>query len=74
MTFLKKEDIVKARNYEYNKGELADISMRKFERSLKKGDISGFANVTYFQKLKIQFKIDKEEQLKELEQKSHKNN
>jgi hypothetical protein len=53
MTFLKKEDILKARNYEYNKGELADISMRKFERSLKKGDISGFANITYFQKLKI---------------------
>jgi hypothetical protein len=48
MTFLKKEDIIKARNYEYNKGELADISMRKFERSLKKNDLSGFNNITYF--------------------------
>lgn len=48
MTFLKLEDIVKARNYEYSKGELADISMRKFDRALKKKDLSGFANVTYF--------------------------
>lgn len=48
MTYLKREDIINARNYEYSRGELADISMRKFDRALKKGDLSGFANVTYF--------------------------
>lgn len=37
--------------------------MKRFERYLRKNDLSGFANVTYFQKLKIHSKKEKEEEL-----------
>lgn len=63
MTHLKKEDINNARNYEYNTGELASIAMKRFERCLRKNDLSGFSNVTYFQKLKLHSKKEKEEEL-----------
>ena len=48
MTFLKKESIQTARSYTYNKGELANIAMMRFERALKKNDLSDIPNVTYF--------------------------
>ena len=46
--------------------------MKRFERALKKDDLSDMPNVTYFQKLKLAQKQQKEERLKELEQ-LHKN-
>lgn len=53
MTYLKKESIQNARSYTYSKGELASIAMKRFERALKKNDLSDMPNVTYFQKLKL---------------------
>ena len=46
--------------------------MKRFERALKKDDLSDMPNITYFQKLKLAQKQQKEERLKELEQ-LHKN-
>jgi hypothetical protein len=48
MTFLKMEDIKEARTYTYKQGELEKIVQNKFERALRKKDLSEFPNVTYF--------------------------
>lgn len=48
MTFLKMEDIKEARTYTYKHGELEKIVQNKFERALRKKDLSEFPNVTYF--------------------------
>ena len=48
MTFLKIEDIKDARTYTYKHGELEKIVQNKFERALRKKDLSEFPNVTYF--------------------------
>ena len=48
MTFLKMEDIKDARTYTYKHGELEKIVQNKFERALRKKDLSEFPNVTYF--------------------------
>ena len=42
------EDIKEARTYTYKHGELEKIVQNKFERALRKKDLSEFPNVTYF--------------------------
>ena len=65
MTFLKMEDIKEARTYTYKKGELEKIVWNKFERALRKKDLSEFPNVTYFQKMKINEKESIEKSIAE---------
>lgn len=45
------EDIKEARTYTYKQGELEKISWNKFERALRKRDLSEFPNVQYFKKM-----------------------
>jgi hypothetical protein len=47
------EDIREARTYNYKEGELEKIAWNKFERALRKRDLSEFPNVRYFQKMKL---------------------
>lgn len=48
MTYLKMEDIKEARTYTYKNGEKEAMVWNKFERALRKKDLSDFPNVTYF--------------------------
>ena len=65
MTFLKMEDIKEARTYTYKQGELEKIVQNKFERALRKKDLSEFPNVTYFQKMKLNEKASIEQSIVE---------
>ena len=65
MTFLKMEDIKDARTYTYKHGELEKIVQNKFERALRKKDLSEFPNVTYFQKMKLNEKASIEQSIVE---------
>lgn len=67
----KSDDILMARHYVYQKGELEAIAERKFEKAMEEGTLSQFPNVTYFLKkkeaelIKLQTKKDGSEPLKE---------
>lgn len=46
--YMKQCDLKHARNYVYKKGEVEQITTRRFERALKTGDLREFPNVKYF--------------------------
>ena len=47
---IKEQDIFRARNYVYKKGDAEKMANAKFDRALRDGDLSDFPNVTFFQK------------------------
>ena len=49
---LKQRDLKKARNYEYQPGEIEQIANAKFDRALRMNQLSDFPNVPYFLEVK----------------------
>ena len=49
----KKNELQKAKYYQYKEGEAEEIALKRFERALKMRDLSEFPNVTYFHKKKL---------------------